>query len=81
MKKRLTCVLATVLALVMLIGALPMAVSAASNTITYTWQGPHAYDAGFAQGTINVSVDGSSGGTYYLYWADHNAVLSGFEPI
>lgn len=81
MKRRLTCVLAAVLALVMLIGVLPMAASAASNSITYSWQGSHAYDAGFAQGTINVSVDGSSGGTYYLYWADDSVALSGFQPI
>lgn len=81
MKRKLTIILAVLMALVMVCGALPLTASAASNAITYTWQGPHAYDAGFAQGTITASVDGSSGGTYYLYWADNNAVLSGFEPI
>lgn len=81
MKKRLTSLLALIIAVSLLCGGLTLSACAASNTITYNWQGLHAYDAGFAQGNIVVSVDGSSGGTYYLYWADDSAALSGFEPI
>ncbi|MEE3492953.1 starch-binding protein [Ruminococcus sp.] len=81
MKRKITTVLAVLMAIIMACGVLPLTAAAATNTITYTWQGTHAYDAGFAQGTIKVTVDGSSGGTYYLYWADDSAALSGFEPI
>ncbi len=81
MKRKITTILAVLMAIIMVCGVLPLTAAAATNSITYTWQGTHAYDAGFAQGTIKVTVDGSSGGTYYLYWADDSAALSGFEPI
>lgn len=81
MKRRITSVLAGLMAIIMVCCVLPLTATAAANSITYSWQGTHAYDAGFAQGTITVSVDASSGGTYYLYWADDHAALSGFEPI
>ncbi|WP_407383955.1 starch-binding protein [Ruminococcus sp.] len=81
MKRVITPVLAVLLAIILLCCAVPFAANAASNAITYTWQGTHAYDAGFAQGTITVSADASSGGTYYLYWADDSAALSGYYPI
>lgn len=81
MKRKLTTIPAVLMTVVMLCGIIPLTANAASNSITYTWQGLHAYDAGFAQGTITVSADGSSGGVYYLYWADNSAALSGFYPI
>ena len=81
MKRKITAALAVLMVIIMVCCALPLSATAAANSITYTWQGAHAYDAGFAQGTIKISVDGSSGGTYYLYWADDTAALSGFEPI
>ena len=82
MKRRLTSILALLTAVMLIVCCLTLTTAcAASSTLTYTWQGLHAYDAGFAQGTITVSADGSSGGTYYVYWADDNAALSGFYPI
>lgn len=81
MKRKLTAVLALWMAVVLVSFGFTVSVNAASNTITYTWQGTHAYDAGFAQGTITVSVDASSGGTYYLYWSDDTAALDGYYPI
>ena len=63
MKKILTSVLSVMMAVALLCSAFVIPTSAAANTITYAWAGPNAYDAGFAQGTITVSVDSSSGGT------------------
>ena len=65
----------------MLSGMCIFAASAAGNSITYNWQGRNAYDAGFAQGTITVNADSSSGGAYTLYWADDSAALDGYEPV
>ena len=81
MRKKLTVILSLVMTLAILFCGLSFSAGAASNTITYNWQGRNAYDAGFAQGVITLSVDSSSGGAYYLYWADDSAALDGYYPI
>ena len=81
MKRKLTAVLALLMAVVLVSFGFTVSVNAATNAITYDWKGLHAYDAGFAQGNIILNVDASSGGTYYLYWADDTAALDGYYPI
>ena len=38
-------------------------------------------DPGYAQGTITITPENGSYGTYYLYWADDNAALENYGEI
>lgn len=69
-----------ILSLVLMLGSLTLSASAAGG-ISYSFSGGNAGDRGYAQGTIRVSADSSSGGSYTLYWADDSAALGGFDPI
>ncbi len=54
-------------------------VSSSSERITYSFSGSQFEKAGYAQGTIQLSVD--TAGTYNLYWANDNEALDGYYPI
>lgn len=78
MKKLLTVILSAVLVVMIACVAFGVVTSAADSTIAYSFA---KADKGFAQGTITVTAGPSSGGTYYLYWADDKAALQGYDPI
>ena len=80
MTKRFISAISVILAVMLVLGSLTLSASAAGG-ISYSFEGGNAGDRGFAQGTIRVSADSSSGGSYTLYWADDSAALSGFDPI
>ena len=78
MKKKLVILLCSLLAVLTLLPALGLVTSAGSSSISYTFSGAHKDDKGFAQGSITLSADA---GTYWLYWADSSAGLTGYDPI
>lgn len=80
MRKGLISAVSVILAAVLVISGLTLSASAAGG-ISYSFEGSSAGDKGCAQGTIKVSADSSSAGSYTLYWADDSAALSGFDPI
>ena len=80
MKKRFISTVSVILAVMLALCSLTLSASAAGG-ISYSFEGSNAGDRGYAQGTIRVSADSSSGGSYTLYWADDSAALSGFDPI
>lgn len=71
--------LSLILVVVMLISAVPFAVSAQTNELTYTFSGTNADDAGYAEGTITFTAE--TDGTYYIYWADDEKALEKFFEI
>lgn len=78
MKKLLSVLICVTLVVMLVSVAFGVVTSAADSTIAYSFT---KADRGFAQGTVTVSAGPGSGGTYYLYWADDNAALSGYDPI
>lgn len=75
MKKLLSLILVAV----MLLSTVPFVVSAQTDTLTYTFSGTNADDAGYAEGTITFTAEND--GTYYLYWADDTKALPKFFEI
>ena len=53
--------------------------SASSASITYSFSGTNASDAGYAEGVITLSS--SSSGTYELYWADDEKALDDYYSL
>ncbi|MBQ1516939.1 MAG: starch-binding protein, partial [Clostridia bacterium] len=53
--------------------------SAGSASITYSFSGTNASDAGYAEGVITLSS--SSSGTYELYWADDEKALDDYYSL
>lgn len=47
-------------------------------SVSYSFTGTNAADAGYAQGTITLSAPA---GTYWLYWADDAGALRGYGEI
>lgn len=64
---------------VMLFSLLPLTSFAADSSLTYTFTGVNADDAGYAQGTISYTAE--SAGTYYVYWADSVSALPKYFEI
>ena len=78
--------IATILAVLILFSALfctACVTSAASGaTLSYAFSGDEKSKAGFAEGTISLTVNNSSSaGNYYLYWADNTKALDGYRYI
>lgn len=71
--------LSIILALLMILGAMPFAVFAAENELTYEFTGTNAQDPGYAEGTITYTAP--KDGTFYLYWADDTKALSKYFEI
>jgi hypothetical protein len=78
MKKKITAVLALIMAILLVCSLFVITTAAAGVSIAYTFTGDNAADAGFAEGTIALS---GGSGSYNLYWADDSRALDGFEPI
>lgn len=53
--------------------------SGSSGTISYQFSGTGKNHAGYAEGTITLSVKAK--GKYKLYWANSTRALSGYYPI
>ncbi len=53
--------------------------AASGSSISYTFTGNNASDAGYAEGKITFTSDTS--GTYDLYWADDEKILDGYYSI
>ena len=79
MKKKLIIAVSVIVAIMLLFGLPAITVSGADTAISYSFSGNNASDRGFAGGTITLRS--GTAGTYKLYWADNNNVLSGFDPI
>ena len=71
--------LSLILVVVMLLSIVPFTVSAQTGSLTYTFSGTNADDAGYAEGTITYTAE--SDNTYYLYWADDEKALTKFFEI
>lgn len=78
MNKKIIAMLCTLLVLLTAFSVFGIATSAGSASITYSFSGSHKNDKGFAEGKITLSADA---GTYWLYWADNDAGLTGYDPI
>lgn len=79
MKKSVRTVTAAALAALIVLSAfMSMTVFAAGNTLSYSFSGEDSSRAGYAQGTITLTA---SAGTYYLYWADDNKALDGYDKL
>lgn len=81
--KKITAVLLVVMMLVSVFACSFVTSNAASGvTLTYTFAGEESMQAGFAEGTIRLSVtESSAAGTYYIYWADSKGALEGYRHI
>ncbi|MBE6824234.1 MAG: starch-binding protein [Ruminococcaceae bacterium] len=81
MKKTLAITLAILIAMSALVFSVP-AFAASPITLSYSFTGDEATKAGFAEGTISLTVNESSAaGNYYLYWADSTKALDGYRQI
>lgn len=79
-------IIAVALVVMMLVSVLSVSLvtsSAADGvTLSYAFGGEEYTKAGFAEGSITISVTSSSmAGNYYLYWADDTKALEGFRQI
>ena len=81
MKKILSIILCAIIAVSTVCVAAGVVTSAAAASIGYNYFGDHAGDRGWAQGDIIVTAGPSDGGNYYLYWANDQKVLDGFDYI
>lgn len=82
MKKIISLVL-VVMMLVSVLSVSLVSTSAADGvTVSYAFGGDDYKLAGYAEGSITVTVTNSSmAGNYYLYWADNTKALEGFRHI
>lgn len=83
MKKFVSIVL-MVAVLVSMLAVCTFNVASAQSSVRldYSFSGDEADKAGFAQGTISITVDeNSAGGNYYIYWADDKKALDGYREI
>ena len=80
MKRNHIRLIAVVITVLLLCCTAIVPAAAADASITYSFEGGNASDKGYAQGALTVRA-GSTGGTYYLYWADDAGALDGFDPI
>ena len=78
MNKKLIAMLCALLVVLIAFSVFGIATSAGTTSIAYSFSGTHKNDKGYAEGKITLSADA---GTYWLYWADNSAGLSGFDPI
>lgn len=78
MKRLISTILAITLVLALLCSLFIMNASAA-ETINFQFTGENKSIPGYAEGTVTIT--GSSGATYYLYWADDNKALDGYSEI
>lgn len=78
MKRTISIILSFCLVLALLLSFIVINASAATS-INYSFSGSNSSDPGYAQGTVTVT--GSSGAKYFLYWGDDNGALSGYYPI
>ncbi len=53
--------------------------AAEGSSLSYTFTGSNTADAGYAEGTITFKT--ASEGTYYLYWADDEKALDGYDSF
>lgn len=81
MKKILSIVLCAVVIASTICFAAGVVTNAATTQISYNYVGTHASDRGWAQGDIVVTAGPSDGGTYFLYWANDQKALDGFDYI
>ena len=81
--KKLIAVVLVVMMLMSVLGCSLVTSSAADSvTLKYTFAGEESTKAGFAEGTISLSVTSDSmAGKYYIYWADNTEALEGFREI
>ena len=82
MKKIISLVLVVMMLLSVISVSLVTSSAADGVTVSYAFSGEEYAKAGFAEGSITVSVTSSSmAGKYYLYWADGTKALEGFRQI
>lgn len=82
MKKTIAIILAMLTLLTSLVFTASVTTAASGVTLSYSFSGDEASKAGYAEGTISLTVnDSSSAGNYYLYWADNTKALDGYRYI
>ncbi len=81
--KKIIAVILVVMMLLSVLGCSLVTSSAADGvTLSYAFSGEESTKAGFAEGSITLSVTSSSmAGKYYLYWADNTKALEGYRQI
>ena len=64
-------------------GVLMTITAETGTTVTYTFLGERAENAGFARGSIVITPDGSgaSSGYYLVYFTDEQGVLAGYDEL
>ena len=82
MKRFVSFTLAVMMIISMLMCGTAVSYAASGVTLSYTFTGAEAKDAGFAEGTISLKVTQSAAaGNYYLYWADNTKALDGYRQV
>lgn len=82
MKKIIAVVLVVMMILSVLGCSLVTSGAADGVTLSYAFSGEESTKAGFAEGSVTLSVtDSSMAGNYYLYWADDTKALEGYRQI
>jgi len=77
--KRIVSVITIAAVIASMFGLSIVATAETTASITYSFSGTNASDAGYAEGVITVTS--SKSGTYKLYWADDQNALDGYYSI